>query len=87
MDPVGCAMKAVALFPSAGSSGNCADRQDSAVILTASRVRIEATVEEARVLFTQTEVTTPMLQLAASAAGGDIPERGANEGYPQRHLW
>ena len=59
------AMNAVALFPLAGSSGNCADRQDSAVILTASRVPIEVTVEEARVLFTQAEVTTPMLQLAA----------------------
>ena len=25
--------------------------------------------------------------LMSIPAGGDIPERGANEGYPQRHLW
>ena len=41
---------------------------------TANRVPIEATVKEARIRFTQAEVTTPMLQLAASAAGGDGPE-------------
>lgn len=67
-------MNAVALFPLAGSSGNCADRQDSAVILTASRVRIQA--------------TAPLLQRAASAPGGDVPATGvANEWHRQRYLW
>ena len=49
----------MALVPLAESSENCADRQGAAASPTASRFPIEATGEEARVLFPQAEMTTP----------------------------
>ena len=53
---------------------NCADRQRTTVSPTANRVPIES--------------TAPLLQRAASAAGGDIPAKGlANEWHRQRYLW